>query len=218
MRASVPNTLRLMQLCLVGLLFCSACTVGPFQVAYRPDNNPEANTVSDIASTVTAVFATNTHIAVLRTATAQAQPFIPTSEPVQPAPPSAIPGPPVPVGDIRLTYNEDAFTLTNTSGTTRDIAGLSFQSDRGALSVGEWDNGYLTAPLYAFPAGDCLMAWSVNTEGQPKPVDCRTRHSWIAIRDQQAFWRTDAAFTVYWNGQPIATCQGIAGTCPVTLP
>jgi hypothetical protein len=215
---AAPAIPRNILVALTMLSLLSACTVGPFDISFRgsASSNSAGQQQSDLASTVTAVFATNTQVAVLRTATALSQAAAPSL--VQATLPPAPIQPSTPASDLRLTYDENTFTLYNISLTVQDIAGLSFHSDRGELNSAQWDNGFLSASLSTFPAGDCLMAWGINTEGQAKPADCRTRHAWIAVRNQETFWRTDTIFSVRCYGQNIAECQAVAGVCLVNLP
>lgn len=188
----------------------AGCTVGPFEIAWR---NPEPDD-TDLAETVTAVLATNTQIAIYRTSTAVSQP-VSTSQP----PISAATQPPVISPDqIMLIYSEDVFTLLNIAGFTVDISGLSFTSNTGNLMVSAWDNGFLTASLYAFPAGDCLMAWQVGNGDYPRPDNCGTRHAWLAVSNSAAFWTSENGFEVLWQGQPLFHCRAEIGSCAFTLP
>ncbi len=200
---------------LLAAVLLPACTVGPIEIRLRGDS-PAASDPS-IASTVTAVFATNTAIAVLRTATANAV----ANAPAQATLPAALQGtsiPPGPSSELRLVYSSESLTLVNTSNRTLDISGLSFRSAGGELSIGRWDNGFLTASLYAFPPGDCLMAWDLNTEYQDKPAGCDMRHAWIAVSSQEAFWQNGTIFSVSQLGEPIAECVTAAGACSFNLP
>lgn len=210
---STQNKRIMALLCLtLPLLALGACTVGPLEISLRGRMDNESPYT---AQTVTAVFATNTAIAALRTATAISAPVMSTMPGI---PVTATPASQVVFSDLRLVYSQDSFTLLNTSGRTRDIAGLSFHSPAGELSIDSWDNGYLTTSLYAFPTGDCLMAWGLGTETQAKPVECATRHSWIAVNSQQTFWQDSGSFGVRWYGQHIAECLVSATFCDIRLP
>ena len=134
-------------------------------------------------------------------------------------PPTATPQPaPATQGDVRLVYNGPVFTLYNNTTQAIDIAGLSFHSDSGEVTISRWDNGYLSTSLYVFPAGDCLMAWTLDAQQQAAPPDCGTRHSWIAVNNQQDFWNNAAAIEVRWYGATVTTCPGGDNTCFITLP
>ncbi|GAB4527428.1 MAG: hypothetical protein Kow0063_02670 [Anaerolineae bacterium] len=208
----------------------AGCNFGPYHLV---TSTPPGN--DDLALTVTAVLATNTQIAAWRTGTAQASVAVSTSTPTPapllpidsptPAQPMAATITPLPTeapsvaeGEVLLVYTQSALTLYNTAGRPIDISGLSFHSEAGELLASQWDNGFLTAPLYAFPPGDCLMVWSLDTPQQPRPPDCNTRHAWIAVNAVQAFWRFAGGFEVRSYGQPLARCPGTSGRCVISLP
>ncbi len=204
----MPNRRNIQARILVILFACialviTACSVGPFEISIR--QAPNAN---NIGLTVTAALATNTQIAALRTSTAVAS-IAPIIQPTQP---------PASQGDVLLVYTGDALTLYNNTNRAIDVAGLSFHSDRGELPANTWDNGFLSASLFAFPPGDCLMVWPVDIPQQLKPGDCETRHSWLAVNSLQTFWLTDSVFYVRWYGQLITTCPGGINTCYIDLP
>jgi hypothetical protein len=143
--------------------------------------------------------------------------------PVDSPPPQPGQNPPVgvPVGpaDIQLIYTADSFALVNTAGESVDLTGLGFASGAGIVSIREWDNGFLSAPLDAFPAGDCLQAWPLELpEWPPRPDSCRTRHAWIGVNYTQTFWIDVDFFTVSREGVVLATCSVSAGMCDVDLP
>jgi hypothetical protein len=203
---------------LVTILLLAACSFSPLDVIRRDTSAQSPN--PDLALTVTAVYATNTQIAIWRTGTAVALPAVATAAAFATQPPLMTTLPPVPPdqGDVTLIYSPEALTLLNTSGRALSIAGLSFQGEGSVVPISLWDNGFLSASLFAFPSGDCLMAWPLNTNGQPKPNNCGVRHAWIAVNGNQTFWLAPASFTVYWGGQPIASCPANAGTCVLDLP
>lgn len=191
-----------------------ACSVGPLEISLRGnDGQPDPN----VASTVTAVFATNTAIALLRTATAEAPVAVP-DQATLPASPTVAPVLQSASSELRLVYSPDSLALINTGSRAEDISGLSLRGSGGELSIASWDNGFLTASLYAFPPGDCLMAWGLNTNFQDKPAACDVRHAWIAVSDQQAVWQTAGTFSVYWHGQPVTECAGYSGVCTIIPP
>lgn len=190
----------------------SACAIGPFEITYR-----NGGTSQNAAMTVTAVFATNTQIAAFRTATALAPTPQASPIPQSTLAPATI-APPVATNDLLLVYSPESFSLINTVGRTLDLTGISFHSDTGELMSTQWDNGFLSSSLLTFPSGDCLMAWGLDTELQPKPADCGTRHAWIAVNSSQLFWQTSNVFSVRNYGQQIASCVAANGACNVNLP
>ena len=133
------------------------------------------------------------------------------------APPTVAPAQPPSAGaDVRLLYDMRGVTLLNVSGRQVNLAPLMFQSTTGTMPAGEWDNGYLSAPLNAFPNGDCLQVWDYGAPPLSPPAECRIRHAWLEMGAPYQFWHTD--FQVFYNGQPIATCPLGAGVCDLRLP
>jgi hypothetical protein len=123
------------------------------------------------------------------------------------------------VADIQLLYSPQAFTLLNTSGGNVNLAGLSFASSSGSLVISTWETDFLSRPLSDFPPADCLQAFPISEQDYPpKPAQCDTRHSWIVVNAAGGFWLNTDAFTVNWNGTPLATCPISAGVCNVDLP
>ncbi len=118
--------------------------------------------------------------------------------------------------DLRLIYDAVSFALVNISGGALNLSGLGFSGPAGTLNISAWDNGFLSAPLSAFPATDCLQVWDVNTELQPAPAVCDTRHAWIAVNDSGDFWRD--TFSVSQNGTVLSTCSSGAEDCEIWLP
>lgn len=121
--------------------------------------------------------------------------------------------------DLRLIYSADSFTIINSSGGNLDMSGLGFASASGALSIGRWDNEFLSRPLFDFPPGDCLQAWPMELEEWPfKPSACNIRHAWAGVNYTQVFWANTDFFTVSRRGAVLATCTVSAGVCDVNLP
>jgi hypothetical protein len=118
--------------------------------------------------------------------------------------------------DVRLVYSPDSFTLLNISGVGLDLTGLGFSSGSGTLNVSEWDTEYLSRPLYAFPAGDCLQAWPLTLSEWPEKLSqCNLRHAWVAVNDAHVFWSDTDYFTVSRSGVVLETCSVIAGQCEI---
>ena len=206
----------------LSVFLLGACSFNPIDLVRRDPASQQLN--SDVALTVTAVYATNTQIALWRTGTAAAAVGVFATQPplAVTQPPAVATLPPAPPAqsqsDVLLLYSPQALTLLNTSGRALSIAGLSFQGDGAVVPISLWDNGFLSASLFAFPTGDCLMAWPLDAGSQAVPAECGTRHAWVAVNGNQTFWLATAAFRVYWNGQPIASCPANAGTCLLDLP
>jgi len=87
------------------------------------------------------------------------------------------------------------------------------------MGIREWDNGFLSRPLSAFPAGDCLQAWLFGIETTPaKPTECNVRHAYLAVGDARQFWRNTDRFTVSQEGIVLATCEVSDRICVFDLP
>jgi hypothetical protein len=140
----------------------------------------------------------------------------PSTQNNQPASPGS--AAPAANADVSLIYDDLSLSLLNISDAPINLADLTFQSERGTLSIYSWDNGYLSASLSGFPAGDCLQAWNANTEQQPKPPLCDTRHAWIGVSNAATMWAGVPEFSVYRRGNLLATCAVNAGECSFSLP
>jgi len=123
------------------------------------------------------------------------------------------------VADVRLIYTADSFTLINTAGRNLNLSGIGFSGEGGLMSLSEWDNGFLSRPLYDFPSGDCLQAWQIGLQNPPsKPTECTWRHAYLTVADYRMFWALGSAFTVSMGGNVLATCTVSAGVCDFNLP
>ena len=120
-------------------------------------------------------------------------------------------------GQILLQYDGQSITVLNVSGEPVNLTGLQFQSENGVLGVETWNNGYLTANLATFPAGDCLQAWTLEVSGLPIPDDCQIRHSWVALANPSVMWVGVTQFMVFQGGNQLGVCSVAAGRCEVQL-
>lgn len=131
-----------------------------------------------------------------------------------PEPPSATIQP----ADLRLTYDAQSLTLVNVSGRPLNLRGLRFNSSSGEMLVERWDTAFLSQPLEAFSAGDCLQVWGLEmTDLIAKPLDCQIRHAWIAVGDSYDFWREADAFTVSLGDVTLTRCLTSRDTCDFVL-
>ncbi len=125
---------------------------------------------------------------------------------------------PVPVGrDIRLIFNLDSLTILNIADVSLDLRGVFFQSNEGQLAIEKWNTEFLTASLSGFPVEDCLMVWTTQTDNQPAPLECETRHGWIVATDAEDFWRNVSRFEVVRDNRILAGCLVANGFCDVSL-
>jgi hypothetical protein len=139
----------------------------------------------------------------------------PTSTPTaEAAPPAASGG----GKTVMLIYDARTLALINESGQELDLTGVTLVSGAGKLPVTAWDTQWLSKPLQAFPAGDCLQVWSWNEpDGFAQPRDCRYVRGIITIAPEGLFWGTNA-FEVQANGFTLTRCQAGSGQCSFSLP
>lgn len=122
--------------------------------------------------------------------------------------------------NIRLTYDTERFFLQNISTTERpNISGLLFVGDTfGQFSAIDWQNGtQLHGDVYNIAADRCVQL-AINQEavGWGDQIPCRQTYGWMAQGGAGQFWRADTGnttFSVFNNGQLIATCAINAGLC-----
>jgi hypothetical protein len=119
--------------------------------------------------------------------------------------------------DIRLMFNQDSLTVLSLADSPINLLGLSFQSSGGTLSIQSWETEFLTSSLSGFPSQDCLMAWTSQAGEQPQSVDCKTRHGWIVVGDDDDFWRGVSRFDVIRDNRVLAGCVVASGYCDVNL-
>ncbi len=152
-----------------------------------------------------------TQMAVVQLAT----PTVTFTPSVTPVPPTATPAP---FYEVTLLYSPESFSILNTAGRALYIDGLFFESGSGSLSVSRWDNGFLSAPLTAFPAQGCLQVWGLDAVNVlDPPGGCRVRHGWIAVNDVGTFWRNAQVFTVYRFDEQVMVCTVSLGRCTFNL-
>ncbi len=149
----------------------------------------------------------------------------PTVPPVQPPtipPPTVAPiQPPTQapniVPDVRIFSYGQSVTVINVAGHALNLRPLRLQSGAGTLDATMWDNGYLSAPLDAFPNGDCLQVWGLGVPGTlPQPPQCDTRHAWLSVGPQYAFWEGVSQFQVLYGGREVAVCH-VDSVCDVSF-
>ena len=122
-----------------------------------------------------------------------------------------------------LVYDEQSFTLINSSDQNIDVSGISFvQTVPGGSQLSfrsdQWTNG--TRPTWSLTPGDCFQLWQINQPELPVPDVCNFRHAWRAVAPTRWFWlsHTEAAtFEVRRNAEVLAACPVAAGICEVVL-
>lgn len=121
---------------------------------------------------------------------------------------AATPQPPRSQIGLRLFISQETVTIQATGVDDVDLSDIVLVSERGQLPLTRFDNGFLTAPLAAFPPLDCLQVWSATvTQVLPRPAQCGVRHSWIVVTEPAAFWVDVDTFRVERNGAVIGRCS-----------
>jgi hypothetical protein len=116
--------------------------------------------------------------------------------------------PPQPQLGLRLFISQETVTIQATGAGDVDLSDIVLVSERGSLPLTRFDNGFLTAPLTAFPALDCLQVWSTGVnQVLPRPAQCGVRHSWIVVTEPAAFWVDVDLFRVERDGAVIGRCS-----------
>lgn len=120
--------------------------------------------------------------------------------------------------ELRIFTDENGVILLNTSGRPLDLNNLVFESDAGVFAATRWATQDLSRPLSAFPGGDCLQAWNVGGEFQPRPEACELRHGWVAVAAEAQFWNGAVTFRVRRGGEVMGNCETRAAFCDVPWP
>ncbi len=127
---------------------------------------------------------------------------------------------PPPMG-LRLFISRETVTIQALGDEDVDISGVVLASERGRLPIARFDNGFLTAPLTAFPPMDCLQVWTETvSQVLPRPAPCSVRHSWIVTSQSAAFWLDVPSFRVERDGAVIGICSvsaDVPTVCDVSL-
>jgi hypothetical protein len=135
-------------------------------------------------------------------------------QPATPTPASAAPS----RGEVLLVYDSHSLALINNSGQAVDLSELVLSRGAILLPTTRWQGAWMTAPLSAFPAHDCLQVWAFSDPSEPaKPATCNYLRSGITITAEQRFW-TEGSFDVFWQDTHLTSCQAQAGQCAVDLP
>ncbi len=179
-------------------------TASPTQIL--PSATPTLRPTDIVAATIIAPLPTNT-----------AAPIMPTNTPIPASLSTSTPSPTPLPPDIRLTYDENSFTLLNVSGQPLNLANLVFESEAGSMTAMRWNTEFLTQSLSGFTDGDCLQAWTPEITELPPPLDCRIRHAWIMVSGDAIFWNDAETFVVRNGTERVGVCSVAAGVCEINL-
>ncbi|PJF39839.1 MAG: CAP domain-containing protein [Chloroflexi bacterium] len=138
---------------------------------------------------------------------------IPTAAPL----PTATPIPPGP--ELLVLYDRNSLTLVNVSRQALDLGDLEIVSDVITLDMFWWVQ-IRDFPIFQFPSGDCVQAWSGNAVDRSprKPSTCDNRQSARAsLRPDERFW-LEGTFEVWFGGELVATCTAGERRCEIDLP
>lgn len=119
--------------------------------------------------------------------------------------------------NVALVYTNRWLAVLNISAGLLDLSRLELVGSGRSLPLRYWDTPWLTAPLTAFPAGDCLQVWAWDQPEQPTPPGCRLVRSAIYVPPDGLFW-AQGDFEVRLDGALLATCSAAAGRCEVAVP
>jgi len=139
--------------------------------------------------------------------------------PVSNVAPTSVPASPVTSGNsLRIINTGNGIILLNNTALPANVSNIAFESDNGVMLASRWDSPDLSRPLTALPTGDCLEVWSIGSNWQDRSPECNTRHSWIAVGQDQQFWDNVNTYRVRIGGQVLATCETRVAFCDVPLP
>lgn len=115
--------------------------------------------------------------------------------------------------NVTLFYDEDSFTVWNSTDSTLSLSDVSFRSG------GEtWDMSIWGSMIDVLPAKKCLRMRDVNAEAQDPPEPCtepESIHGFFEVGSSNVYWRDMTAFEVVQDEQVIATCEMAAERCEI---
>lgn len=124
--------------------------------------------------------------------------------------------------DVRLTFAEDGFTLTNISGRRLNLAPYILEHSRLEFSERlTWFGAYSPVPMALFPPGACVTAWSYPQQGNvgpSMPPECQHFASGRSRLDlDERFWLIGEVIIRRAN-EVIVRCPVAWGVCEFNLP
>jgi hypothetical protein len=121
---------------------------------------------------------------------------------------------PIP-GLVIFFYNDNVFTLYNAGGGFLDVSGISFRRDDIGFDASFWEEVSPGLNLSALPASQCLVVEPEDGNEYIADRSCTEVRSLVQEPDPRYFWLGD--FEVIRDGEVIATCDGDADRCELTL-
>lgn len=132
----------------------------------------------------------------------EVQPFVPGQGPTRPV-----------STQIRLVYNDRAFTLINEGGQTLNVASLELTDGETRFSALAWDSQL----IFELPDDNCLQLAAFGNLSPRKPLACGIRQRWDSVLPDAQFW-SSGTFQVEIDGAVLTECSTDAGECVFELP
>ncbi len=130
--------------------------------------------------------------------------------------PTATPNAPADI-DLLLTWDASQMLVTNVAGAPINISGLAFAGNNRRADPDFWAAGNPAFNLNAMPNYACAGFRPLAYPDAPQLTSpCDDLAAWYSA-DIVYFWSGET-FDVYNNGQVVATCPSVAGTCGVDMP
>lgn len=137
----------------------------------------------------------------------------PTESPATPIP-TDIPFTATPTADpnLILFYDQDAFTIYNTSDDHVSLEGVTFRGQNLT-----WDVATFGSMVQALPKGRCLRLRDAAVGNRTPPAECGGQFlGFLEIGAEEIFWRGDS-FDVLRDEVVVATCSKGANRCEVFI-
>jgi hypothetical protein len=119
--------------------------------------------------------------------------------------------------EVAIIYDDVSLSLLNRSARRIDVSGMEFVGGAVTVDVTRWTQ-FVSVSLDSFPSGGCMSMWSWLESGSPSlPDGCNNRWSVLTLSPNALFW-TQGNFSVYQNGDLLATCRVDAEICEIDIP
>jgi hypothetical protein len=119
--------------------------------------------------------------------------------------------------EVAIIYDDVSLSLLNRSARRIDVSGIEFVGGAVTVDVARWTQ-FVSVSLDSFPSGGCMSMWSWLESGSPSlPAGCNNRWSVLTLSPNALFW-TQGNFSVYQNGDLLATCRVDAEICEIDIP
>jgi len=135
----------------------------------------------------------------------------PTDIPPTPAPTEVIvDAAPTAVPNVTLFYDQDSFTIYNSTGSRISLEGITFKGPEAS-----WDIAPFGGSMRSLPSNKCLRLRDATVGNRTPPAECGSaNYAFLEIGPRVIFWRGEY-FDVVRDGAVLATCQTAAGKCEI---